>query len=648
MLKKLSGRFMTNRLWMVMLFLLCDCLLVSAQPLISVGHNVQVSTANPNDPHDEVLMAADPVDAKRLLACVIVRQIDHMRTILYASFDGGVTWSPAHEHGDEIAADPTCAFGPDGKAYFASLLRDPFKEGKTQPVHPVASYSTDGGRTWKDSVIPGSDKLGVDRDYIIADTTYSKYRGRVYLYMQMHGEGLDGSPTPMGVTLWRSLDGGATFERPIQTFPPDNKTIFWLAGSAVLSDGTFAALLGQMDMPPTTGLRDKSSIGKKQGELKILTSSDGGDTFKPAVKINDMYGHWFDPDIARVAADTQSTYFKDRLYAVWSDGRTGGRKHILLSYSADKGKTWSTPRRVDDDDRPAYGELVRDAGMPAVAVNKDGVVGVSWYDRRDNTTNDLDYVVHFAASFDGGETFTPSVRVSEHGQIVGQSEKWMPRVDMVGTLETKANPFGVAFQVFRDEWSWGGHTAGLAADADGVFHPLWVDNHTGVHQVWTAPVTVAGSAIMNGSTDLAKLADVSGHCIMRLLEVTYDQNTREMAAKIEIENVSRQTITGPIKLRLTDLISPIGNVLVENADNHISGPGAVWDFSAEISPAGLAPDASTKSREIRLRFTSIYPGAFISESHQVSPDWLTFSGRVLAGGPRDEEKGASVAKEVKE
>ena len=35
-----------------------------------------------------------------------------------------------------------------------------------------------------------------------------------------------------------------------------------------------------------------------------------------------------------------------------------------------------------------------------------------------------------------------------------------------------------------------GDTAGLAAAADGTFHPLWVDHRTGTPQVWTATVTV--------------------------------------------------------------------------------------------------------------------------------------------------------------
>jgi hypothetical protein len=36
----------------------------------------------------------------------------------------------------------------------------------------------------------------------------------------------------------------------------------------------------------------------------------------------------------------------------------------------------------------------------------------------------------------------------------------------------------------------GGDTAGLVADALGIFHAAWVDNRTGVAQLWTATVSV--------------------------------------------------------------------------------------------------------------------------------------------------------------
>ena len=61
-------------------------------------------------------------------------------------------------------------------------------------------------------------------------------------------------------------------------------------------------------------------------------------------------------------------------------------------------------------------------------------------------------------SLDGGKTWQPSVQI---------------------------NPALIKASVWqlRD-------TAGLAADSAGVFHPTWVDDQTGILQVWTAGVKV--------------------------------------------------------------------------------------------------------------------------------------------------------------
>lgn len=79
----------------------------------------------------------------------------------------------------------------------------------------------------------------------------------------------------------------------------------------------------------------------------------------------------------------------------------------------------------------------------------------------------ISYWVRFSASLDGGETWLPSVRVSTDANLVNPAEK-----------ETRFN---------------GGDTAGLTADADGVFHACWIDNRAGVHQMWTTTVAVRGA-----------------------------------------------------------------------------------------------------------------------------------------------------------
>jgi hypothetical protein len=61
-------------------------------------------------------------------------------------------------------------------------------------------------------------------------------------------------------------------------------------------------------------------------------------------------------------------------------------------------------------------------------------------------------------SLDGGETWQPSVQVNEK------------------TIQASVKEL-------RD-------TMGLAADAAGAFHPVWIDDRTGTLQVWTATVRV--------------------------------------------------------------------------------------------------------------------------------------------------------------
>jgi len=111
--------------------------------------------------------------------------------------------------------------------------------------------------------------------------------------------------------------------------------------------------------------------------------------------------------------------------------------------------------------------------MPVVAVNKDGVVGVSWYDTRDAAGKDKGWDVRFAASLDEGKTWNPSVRVtSVSSKFTGEIRK------KLGLSEDGRRLNGP------------GDTAGLAATADGAFYPLWIDNRTGIRQVWTARIEV--------------------------------------------------------------------------------------------------------------------------------------------------------------
>src|SRR5262249_56844730 len=60
---------------------------------------------------------------------------------------------------------------------------------------------------------------------------------------------------------------------------------------------------------------------------------------------------------------------------------------------------------------------------PTVAVNKDGVVCVNWYDRRE-FNDDLGWNIRLRCSLDGGDTWSPSTKVTDQPTVFGATETW--------------------------------------------------------------------------------------------------------------------------------------------------------------------------------------------------------------------------------
>jgi hypothetical protein len=144
------------------------------------------------------------------------------------------------------------------------------------------------------------------------------------------------------------------------------------------------------------------------------------------------------------------------------------------------GRTFSVPLLVTDVCSRSFSQLGVDASPgrpgpvhnPIIAVNRRGVVAISWYDAREDPRSYRDSFrcqhVYFAASLDGGSTVLPDVKVS--------SAENCP--------DTPANGEAGA------RWKAGGDYHGLAAAADGRFHLLWADSREGIYQLRTAHVEI--------------------------------------------------------------------------------------------------------------------------------------------------------------
>ena len=583
-------------------------------PTITVGPNVRVSTDRPASSHAEMQIAADPVDSRRLAVCSMYVTADDWpkksHTATYISRDGGQQWKQTLEV--PSSGDPSCDYGPEGSLYSVAL--------RLEPATTNVYRSSDGGQSWA----PPQVLRWMDRDFLSADRSGGRFNGNVYITGNVKTDGIDGTGLE-GSSFWRSRDRGSTFELI------DELAIAEPAGrlngnSVILSDGSLVWILGQVFDKKIKYPRE----GQPNAKIWAFRSTDAGNSFQKGRVIGDW---WYTSHAVRgagvpyLAADSGSTYFKDRLYAVWADQREG-HESIMSSFSCDKGITWSEPQVINDDRRSMDNTRPIEHTMPAIAVNRDGVVGISWYDRRD-FPDQSGWAVRFRASVDGGETWLPSVAVSEHPNVISTSSPFPIEIntDPTGTLPPSpaamAGPIDgdnaasggarvapIRMSISASPWVMnGGDTAGIAADANGVFHPVWEDNRTGVAQVWTAAVVVHGRATRNGAPELATLADISRQVELdvHLSQAFYDQQANTVTVMAQVRNKSQGTLRGPVKVRVIALRSELAVPKIVNADNGAGGPGAVWDFTSFLPDGGLAPGESSRVRPLVFALSDLRP-----------------------------------------
>jgi hypothetical protein len=579
---------------------------------IEVGAVVGVSASRPGDTHYEVHAAADPDRPGHLVVGSIVYPVDDtdVHTVVYASRDGGRSWAPSLDGPAlEHTGDPALAFGPDGSAYYTASSIPP--DGGTRTM--LFFRSRDGGASWTDS----TSLTYTDRQYVTVDGGGGPDHGRIYV----HGN----NRVPRDVSdfvVFSSDDGGRSFRGPGTRSGFGDFTAESMGNAVVLSDGTFLGVFSEtVDGRPV---------------LSAVTSRNGGETLDPAVTVADFVpggnrkgAHNNVNAQPMLAVDGTDGPYRDRLYVAWPD-RRGGRSQILLSTSGDLGATWSPPRVVND----APPSDTTDAFMPVVAVNAAGVLGVMWYDRRRHPDN-LGWHVRFTASPDGGATFVPSVEISPVGSTFGPTTPWTALRAGVAR-----GPGGLSLSVALNSFMFlGGDTAGLVADAAGVFHAVWVDNRTGIPQVWTAPVTVtqgaagerapergaeptgrgsppapsagvplAGAVAGDGAVPLAVAGarrpagaggadragtpppsgrDVSGLVDVVVTRSSYERIGEVLSLTVRLVNRSPAALHGPFHVDAGPLESELGDPRALNADNGLNGIGARWSFpDAAVPPGG--------------------------------------------------------------
>lgn len=281
------------------------------------------------------------------------------------------------------ASDAWVDFGPDGVAYANGLSFD--QTSARSAVTAATSY--DGGRTWTNThpaIADDSPAIFNDKNSITADPVHPGVAYQVWDRIDQVASGpgahYDG---PAYIAITR--DHGRTWT-PAHPFVdtsvvPFSQTI----GNVIVADPRTDVLYDFFEWQTYS---DATAATPVDLHFAVVRSADQGRTWsKPVTIAADTSVPEVDPNAPddsskalRAGSELISAAVDPRtgeLYGAFEGSRfTGGRyEDVELVHSADGGRTWSAPVRINQaPNAPAF--------TPSIAVDARGTVAVTYYDLR--------------------------------------------------------------------------------------------------------------------------------------------------------------------------------------------------------------------------------------------------------------------------
>jgi hypothetical protein len=290
-------------------------------------------------------------------------------------------------------ADPA----PTGYEREPSIAVDPLDPDHLVAVWPqdhsrgfVAAVSRDRGATWSRAVVPNMTTCSGDElwPYAIHSRVAIGYDGTVYLSaLVQQASCLEPRCLISRVVVARSLDGGVTWETPIEV--PTGVDVITHVDPIVV----------EPDTPGAASLTwTKRSI---VGEVSFIArTTDAGRTWASTpIHVSAPGVASFNQLVARHNGDFVDVYIDLSVPHLLDPALPGPGAQVFATTSHDKGQTWSSP--------VALGEGITATEWPSAAAGPDGTIQAVWRRPLDAGASEI----MRTASIDGGMTWSAPVRV---------------------------------------------------------------------------------------------------------------------------------------------------------------------------------------------------------------------------------------------
>ncbi len=418
---------------------------------LSVSGNVDVS--NECGPQSETYITINPAATANLAGGS--NEIFRLPMRGYFSTDGGSSWGgvdlplpPAlTNNGIRFGSDPSLAFDTQGNVFYSYIVVFFSAGNGINGTEMAVARSSDGGKTYPSaayfSFATGQDHFN-DKPMITADTNPSS-PNRDNLYVAW--DAASGGSGSGGIRVATSKDHGST----------------WSVTRADNPSGPGQSI-GAVPFVGPDGTLYVAWNDYKNNVIAFNRSSDAGATWRSQVTVAakrlpfdiGIPAESFRGALVYPAcdADRSTGTHRGRLYCSWMDLNSAGTNtDIFLSYSDDKGASWSKPVTVADQ-LSAVDRFNHWLSVDPVT----GDVNVSFYDTRNDTTGQRYMTdVYLAQSNDGAVTWSsPNNRVT----TVSSNEH-----DCNGVFPCSAIDYGNQQGDYEGLVSYGG-----------VSYPIWTDS----------------------------------------------------------------------------------------------------------------------------------------------------------------------------
>jgi BNR/Asp-box repeat len=420
---------------------------------LAIGNNYRIYPSSVTQ--TEVFIVRSPVDQNILFsACNTILFVPFFISEgIFVTTNAGTTWRgddtctgyPIEFHG----GDPGITIDKNGTFILTRLGRTPF-------VGLYSHYSLDNGHTWSDQQVISTDDL--ERAALATDAVHgSPFAGRTYAAWTKLAQ-------PFPLIFSYTDDGAKNWSVARAVNNPSTRS----AGGDVvvgLNGNVYTCWAGVTETSPF-----------KEIMVGFASSSNGGASWnvtENAFPVNGITGILTNKSNIRVnglpsiAVDTTNGPRRGWIYIVTGQKNlapAGSDPDIILYRSNDGGITWSPGIRVNQD--PLNNGKTQ--YFPNLHIDKFGAVNVIFYDDRNTTTDSTG--VFLARSIDGGTTWR-EFEISDH--------------------HFKPAPIGGLGQGYQ------GDVIDLTS-TDTKLWPVWMDNSSGIYQVWTVPIDFSS---VNGIDD---------------------------------------------------------------------------------------------------------------------------------------------------